>query len=94
MCGDCSLKEYYKFNSYEEFETFLEEFDSKISKTILFISTEKYKTDFHSIYQCNSCKETWWLSEPDNHWRGYFLKEINAKKEIDKYEKKGNRFCA
>ena len=90
MCKDCFESEYYKFNSSAEFDKFNDEFDSKISRTILFVSAEKYRTDLHNVYKCKSCEEIWWLSDPDNHWRGYFLKEKNAKKFIDDDERKGN----
>nr|WP_315200829.1 hypothetical protein [uncultured Flavobacterium sp.] len=89
MCKDCFESEYYKFNSSAEFDKFNDEFDSKISKTILFVETEKYRADLHNVYKCKSCEETWWRSDPDNHWHGYFLKEKNAKKFIDEDERKG-----
>jgi hypothetical protein len=90
MCKDCFEKEYYKFNYSEEFDVFLEEFNSKIAKTVQFVSTEKYKTNFHGIYKCTSCHEVWWLSEPDNHWRGYFIKNKNARKLVDTDDSKWN----
>ena len=89
MCKDCFETEYYKFNTSEEFDIFLKEFNSKIAKTVQFVSAEKYKIDFHHIYQCINCREFWWFSDLDNHWHGYFLKEKNAKMEVDKDERKG-----
>ncbi|TDD98817.1 hypothetical protein [Flavobacterium sandaracinum] len=89
MCKKCFTKEYPKFNSTEEFEVFLKEFDEKIAKSIIFIKQEKYKSDIHSIYACENCKTIWWLSDPDNHWRGYFMKAINAKNYIDDDERNG-----
>lgn len=41
MCKNCFEKEYDKFNSSDEFDVFLEEFNSKIAKTFQFVSTEK-----------------------------------------------------
>lgn len=35
-------------------------------------------------YQCNTCKEKFVMSIPDNAWRGYFLTEQNA---IEYHEK-------
>ena len=89
MCDKCFNKEYYKFNSTEEFETFLSEFDTKIAKTLIFVKQEKYKIDNHTVYFCNNCENFWCFSDPDNHWNGYFLKAENAKIFIDKDEQNG-----
>ena len=90
MCKACFDKEYYQFDSYSEFEEFNKEFDSKIAKSIHFVANGKYRSDSHVVYKCSICNQLWWLSEPDNHWRGYFLKEHNAKRNIDNDERKGN----
>lgn len=89
MCDKCFNKEYTKFDSTKEFEIFLNEFNAKIAKSIHFVKQEKYKTDNHKVYTCDNCKSLWWLSDPDNHWRGYFMKAENATKLIDKDEQKG-----
>ena len=79
MCKYCFENEYYEFKSELEFEKFSKEFDSKIAKTIQFVKTEDSETRTVSVYKCKYCNQLWWLSDPDNHWRGYFLKEKNAK---------------
>lgn len=75
MCKDCFEHEHYRFDSSNDFDKFIVKFDSKIAKTIHFINNEEYRT---TVYKCSSCNEIWYLSEPDNHWRGYFLKEKKA----------------
>lgn len=34
--------------------------------------------DFRMYFQCNTCKENFVMSIPENAWRGYFLTEQNA----------------
>ncbi|MCK8142366.1 hypothetical protein MW871_10735 [Flavobacterium sp. I-SCBP12n] len=89
MCEKCFIREYPKFNSTKEFEVFLAEFDKKIAKSIIFINQGEYKADNHTIYLCNNCQTIWWLSDPDNHWCGYFMIDTNAKKLIDKDDRNG-----
>ena len=75
--------------NWNQFEDFQKEFDTKIEKSIFFIKNEEYKFDFHSVYRCKYCNINWWLSDPDNHKYGYFLKEEDAKSAVDKDEKNG-----
>jgi hypothetical protein len=89
MCEKCFQKEYNKFNSYEEFEEFNILFNLKIAKTVKFIKTEKNSWTFHNVYKCNFCNEVWCLSDADNHWRGYLVKEKNVKNKIEKDKFKG-----
>lgn len=84
MCKYCFETEYYEFKSEFEFEKFSKEFDSKIVKTIQFVKTENSDARIVNVYKCKYCKQLWWLSDPDNHWRGYFLKEKNAKNWVKK----------
>ena len=79
MCDDCFNEEYIKFNSDKEYNLFLKKLDTKIAKTVLYVKSEKYRNDFHTIYKCIKCNEVWLLSDPDNQRRGYFLKETTAK---------------
>lgn len=90
MCKVCFDKEYNQFDSSSEFEKFNKEFDSKIVKSVHFVANEKFRNDSHIVYKCSVCNQLWWLSEPDNHWRGYFLKEQNAKRNINDNVCKGN----
>lgn len=91
MCKACFDREYNKFDSNSELEEFNKEFDSKIDKSVHFVENGKYRSDSHIVYKCSNCNQVWWLSEPDNHWRGYFLKEHNAKRKIDIDARKGIR---
>jgi len=84
MCDKCFNKEFLGFGSNKEFEIFLKDFETKIAKSVHFVKQEYYKTDNHTVYSCENCKTLWWLSDPDNHWRGYFMKADNAKKIIEK----------
>jgi hypothetical protein len=79
MCEDCFSKEYPEFKSYPEYNEFVAKLDTKLERTIHFLGTTDNKWDLHYLYECNSCKQIWCLSEPDNHWHGYFLTEANAK---------------
>jgi len=82
MCKYCFETEYYEFKTELDFEKFSKEFDSKIEKTIQFVKNENSDYRMVDIYICKYCKQLWWLSETDNHWRGYFLKEKNAKNHL------------
>jgi hypothetical protein len=87
MCKFCFETEIHNFNSLSEFENFERELFSK--KIRILESSKKKNTflDFDVSYQCNNCLEIWHLSEPENAWRGYFLKENSAKKIIAKIKK-------
>ncbi|TDP60802.1 hypothetical protein [Flavobacterium dankookense] len=90
MCKACFDREYNEFDTYSEFEEFNKEFDSKIAKSVHFVENGKYRSDSHAVYKCSNCNQLWWFSDSDNHWRGYFLKEHNAKRKIDNDERKGD----
>jgi len=92
MCKYCFEKEYFEFKSELEYDNFSKQFDSKIVKTIQFIKTENSDSRTVSVYKCKYCKQSWWLSDPDNHWRGYFLKEQNARNWMKK-NLKDTRSC-
>ena len=92
MCKDCFSTEYKKFKSQIEYDDFIKKFDLKIAKTLHYIETKKDGLYSPTIYKCSSCKQTWWLSDPDNPWDGYFLKEQNVKQFIDSDRKKGWTF--
>lgn len=85
MCHECFLEEITSFNSEEEFQNFDLELTKKIfNKNLTLISNEGvYGKYGFWIYECSKCKTKWWLSTPDYAWRGFFLKEKNAKKHLD-----------
>ncbi|NHM01571.1 hypothetical protein [Flavobacterium difficile] len=89
MCRDCFDKQYYGFASLTEFEKFEEVLDLKCKSEKIKILESKNEfesglIDFRMYYKCNTCKEKFVVSIPDNAWRGYFLTEPNA---IEYHEK-------
>lgn len=83
MCKDCFEKQYYGFPSQTEFEKFEEILDFKCNAEKIKILESKNEIengliDFRMYYQCNTCKEKFVMSIPDNADRGYFLTEQNA----------------
>ena len=78
MCKICFENEIYNFKTFSEFENFEKELTLKARHFTISNSKEKKLNDSIS-YQCNSCLETWYLSEPDNAWRGYFLRKDSAR---------------
>lgn len=82
MCEKCFDKELLRFENESEFIAFEKSLDQKANFVNLINAKDKYFTDFHYTYTCKNCNQNWWLSIPDNAWRGYFLTEQNAKKHI------------
>ena len=83
MCKDCFDKQYYGFPSQTEFEYFEDILDLKCKSEKINILESKNEIEFGLIdyrmyYQCNTCKEKFVMSIPDNAWRGYFLTEKKA----------------
>ncbi|UOK42226.1 MULTISPECIES: hypothetical protein [Flavobacterium] len=94
MCKDCFDKQYYGFPSQTEFEKFEEILDLKCkSEKIKILESqneiEGALMDFRMYYQCNTCKEKFVMSIPDNADRGYFLTEQNA---IEYHERQRKRY--
>jgi hypothetical protein len=87
MCESCFETEIYKFNSLSEFENFERELFLKDKNFCILESSKKTFLDFDVSYQCNKYLEIWYLAEPDNAWRGYFLKKDSAKIYIDEIKK-------
>ena len=81
MCKTCFDKEYLSFPTQKDFEDFDLELTKKLKPDGLkYIGDDgTYLVFGYSIYQCQNCMTTWWLSQPDNSWRGYFAREKNAK---------------
>lgn len=92
MGKDCFDKQYYGFPSQTEFEKFEEILDLKCrsQKIKILESGNEAKgelMDFRMYYECNTCKEKFVMSIPDNAWRGYFLTEQNTIKYHEKLKK-------
>jgi hypothetical protein len=95
MCEKCFDNEIFRFESESDFNIFEIKFDEKSSFIELTNSKHNYLNVFVYTYTCKSCYKNWWLSIPENAWRGFFLTEKNAKNYIerirnsDKKKKKG-----
>jgi hypothetical protein len=81
MCTDCFDKEYFSFPTQKDFENFDLKLTKKLSPAGLkYVGDDgQYNVFGYSIYKCQICQTTWWLSQPDLSWRGYFAHEKNAK---------------
>jgi hypothetical protein len=82
MCEKCFDKDIFRFESESDFTIFENRLEQKIKFLKLISSKHEFLNDFHYTYTCENCNQSWWLSVPDNGWRGYFLTEKNAQKHI------------
>lgn len=82
MCEKCFDKEIFRFENESVFIEFEKDLNQKAKFLKLTNSKHEYLNDFHYNYTCENCNENWWLSIPENAWRGYFLTEKNAQKHI------------
>ena len=80
MCKNCFSKHIDTFETWQDFESFIQILKAKqeagqlllIEKPVS-IESRSNLTSVDAYYQCASCNEIWVLSSPDNAWRGYFL---------------------
>jgi hypothetical protein len=87
MCEKCFYKEYENFPSPESFGEFQSVLDKLDRKKFVHIGNGNFK--FHyDVFECKNCNEIWWISGPDNAWRGYCLKKDNAIAYIQMLQKK------
>lgn len=93
MCKTCFDKEYLNFPTQKDFEDFNVELTKKLNLSELkYIGDDgKYLQYGYSIYRCDNCRTTWWLNDPENAWRGFFVHEDTAKKIINDLEKENRR---
>lgn len=86
MCKTCFDNEFLSFPSQKDFEDFDLELTKKLKPDGLkYIANDgKHLVFGYSIYKCQNCQTIWWLSHPDNSWRGYFAHEKNAKLLLNK----------
>ena len=93
MCDSCFSTEIESFEDYQSFEKFDIELIQKNETNnndfgLKVIETNSFYSGFSfQIVKCNSCGTVWWFSVPDNSWRGFFLKEENAKIKITDFRK-------
>ena len=93
MCDSCFSTEIVSFEDYQSFEKFDIELIQKIETNnntfgLKVIENNSFYSGFSfQIVKCNSCGTVWWFSVPDNSWRGFFLKEENAKIKVTEFRK-------
>lgn len=83
MCEFCFDLEIPRFESSVDHEKFDLELSQKVKP--LSIKGLIYLGDSGSgfligygTYRCQNCNTEWWYSEPEQAWRGFFLKKENA----------------
>jgi hypothetical protein len=93
MCKACFEKEYFGFPSEKDFEEFDLLLTKKLNESGLkYIGNKgRYLKFGYFIYKCENCNTTWWLSQPENAWRGFFAQEKNAKLFLNKLQNGDNK---
>jgi hypothetical protein len=91
MCDACFNKEIPRFVTHEEFEKFDLELSKKIKPLsesgLKYLGDSEFALDIgYGKYLCQNCKTEWWYSEPDNAWRGFFVRKENGKHVVVKYQ--------
>lgn len=91
MCKRCFDKNIYSFPTLKTFERFQHHLAGKLTAGALVTTTlpPDMQGDTHgdtlnlyeptAVYQCSACGETWYLSEPDHGWRGYFVTQLSLR---------------
>lgn len=79
MCDNCFTTEIQSFPDAKSWTTFDLELTKKLGqgkiKDVKFVHDgQRDKDDGQYIYECMTCGEKWKLKDPDNAFRGYFLK--------------------
>jgi hypothetical protein len=79
MCDNCFLAEIKSFPDETTWTSFDLELTKKLGqgkmKNIKFVHDgQRDKDDGQYIYECLACGEKWKMKDPDNAFRGYFLK--------------------
>ena len=94
MCEYCFTEQFESFESSKDFQEFDFTLTKKLSKDVLVFrknETLNYGGVGYYIYRCNFCNTDWYLSEPDNAWRGFFLPKNQAKKTLNSLQTKERR---
>jgi hypothetical protein len=82
MCNDCFTSEINFFSDERTWLTFDFELTKKLSqlrmKFVMSVHDKHIPMGGHTIYECLTCGEKWKLNDPDNAFRGYFLKLSTA----------------
>lgn len=79
MCDNCFMTEIKSFPDEATWNSFDLELTKKLGqgkmKNIKFVNDgQRDKDDGQYIYECLTCGEKWKMKDPDNAFRGYFLK--------------------
>ena len=79
MCDNCFTTEIKSFPDETTWNSFDLELTKKLGqgkmKNIKFVNdAQRDKDDGQYIYECSTCGEKWKMKDPDNAFRGYFLK--------------------
>ena len=79
MCDNCFTTERKSFPDEKTWTSFDLKLTKKLGegkmKNIKFVQDgQRDKDDGQYIYECLTCGEKWKLKDPDNAFRGYFLK--------------------
>ena len=79
MCEDCFTTERKSFPDEKSWTSFDLDLTKKIGQGIMkhlkFVHDgQRGKDDGQDIYECLTCGEKWKMKDPDNAFRGYFLR--------------------
>jgi hypothetical protein len=84
MSHCCNISTHTRFHSSSQYLAFENELDQLIyNSNITQVIESDYKGVSYLGYQCIHCRTIWWLSQPDQAWRGFFLIQHDAQKHID-----------
>lgn len=78
MCINCDFKHIYHFESEAELLKFDLDFTKSFIKELDLIEANHSETSglgCYHLYKCKTCGNLWAYSYPDNAWRGFFLPE-------------------
>ena len=89
MCDNCFKEEIKSFPDQVTWDTFDLELTKRLGqgkiKEVQFVRDMfRDKDDGYYIYQCLTCRQGWKMKDPDNTFRGYFLK-ISILDKIDSF---------
>jgi hypothetical protein len=85
MCAICSLKAVYRFPSAASFEAFDVDLTHRLTTqqlTAVPLPAALAGTQASAAFICAGYQEVWILSDPDNAWRGFFLPQTAAIRQI------------
>lgn len=89
MCDFCFNYDINTFEDNKSFENFDLQLDQKRNLKpnqnglIVVDFNGSYSGCYFQVLKCNHCGGFWWFSTPDNAWRGFFMREENAKIKIN-----------